>query len=63
MTRWVVRGVVPETFPDLDVTVSLSQGSLLVAVLLGTAAVALAPLLTARRLRHMDVPSTLRVVE
>jgi putative ABC transport system permease protein len=63
LTRWVVRGVVPDTFPDLDVSVSLSGGSLLVAVLLGTAAVALTPLLTARRMRRMDVPSALRVVE
>ena len=32
-------------------------------VVLGMAAVALAPLFTARRMRGMDVPSTLRVVE
>jgi putative ABC transport system permease protein len=30
---------------------------------LGVVAVGLAPLLTARRVRRMDVPSTLRVVE
>jgi putative ABC transport system permease protein len=63
LTGWVVRGVVPDTFPDVGVLVSLSGGSLFAAVLLGTAAVALAPLLTTRRMRRMDVPSTLRVVE
>jgi putative ABC transport system permease protein len=63
VTTWVVRGVVPDTFPDLGMVVSLSSGSLLAAILLGTAAVALAPLFTARRMRRMDVPSTLRVVE
>jgi putative ABC transport system permease protein len=63
LTGWVVRGVVPDTFPDIGMEVALSRGSLAAAVLLGTAAVALAPLLTARRMRRMDVPSTLRVVE
>jgi putative ABC transport system permease protein len=32
-------------------------------VLLGVGAVAAAPLLAARRVRRMDVPSTLRVLE
>jgi putative ABC transport system permease protein len=63
LTAWVVHGVVPDTFPDLGMVVSLSRGSLVAAVLLGCAAVALAPLFTARRMRRMDVPSTLRVVE
>jgi putative ABC transport system permease protein len=63
LTGWVVRGIVPDTFPDIGVVVSLSGGSLAAAVLLGTAAVALAPLFTTRRMRRMDVPSTLRVVE
>jgi len=63
LTGWVVRGIVPDTFPDLGLVVSLSTGSLAAAILLGTAAVALAPVLTARRMRRMDVPSTLRVVE
>jgi putative ABC transport system permease protein len=55
--------VVPDTFPDIGVIVSLNPGSLAVATALGTAAVALAPLFTTRRMRRMDVPSTLRVVE
>lgn len=63
LTRWVVDGVVPDTFPDIGVIVSLNTGSLVVATALGTAAVALAPLFTTRRMRRMDVPSTLRVVE
>ena len=63
LTGWVVRGIVPDTFPDLGLVVSLSTGSLTAAILLGTAAVALAPVLTARRMRRMDIPSTLRVVE
>ncbi len=63
LTRWIVQGIVPETFPDLDMAVHLSSGSLVAAILLGTATVALAPVLTTRRLRRMDIPSALRVVE
>ena len=63
LTGWVVHGVVPDTFPDIGIVVSLSGGSLAAALLLGTAAVAFAPLLTVRRMRRMDVPSALRVVE
>jgi putative ABC transport system permease protein len=63
LTGWVVKGVVPDTFPDIGLVVALSGGSVIAAALLGTAAVALAPLFTARRMRRMDIPSTLRVVE
>ena len=38
-------------------------GTLAVLVVLGVLAVALAPLLNVRRLRRMDIPATLRVVE
>jgi putative ABC transport system permease protein len=60
---WVVSQTLPDTLPDLGLVVSISGGSVLVAALVGVIAVALAPLLTARRVRRMDVPSTLRVVE
>ena len=60
---WVVNQTLPETLPDLGLVVSISGGSILIAALVGIVAVAVAPLLTARRLRQMDVPSTLRVVE
>ena len=60
---WVVNETLPETLPDLGLVVSISGGSILVAALVGVIAVAVAPLLTARRIRRMDVPSTLRVVE
>ena len=60
---WVVHGVAPETFPELGVPVALSGSTVATAALLGIAAVSLAPLLSARKLRHMDVPSALRIVE
>lgn len=49
--------------PDFAIDPVLSAGTLVTAVLLGVIAVGLAPLFTANRLRHMDVPSALRVVE
>jgi len=63
LLRWLVGVVVPETLPDLAVTVAVRPATILTAALLGTLAVAAAPLLTVRRFRRMDLPATLRVVE
>lgn len=60
---WVIGQLVIEVFPELGVEVIMSAGSIGTAVLVGVVAVALAPLLNAPRLRRMDIPSTLRVVE
>ncbi len=60
---WVVNATLPQTIPDLGLVVTISPSSILIAALVGGVAVTLAPLLTVRRLRRMDVPSTLRVVE
>ena len=51
------------TMPELGLEVSLSTETLATAVALGVIAVAAAPLLTIRRMRRMDIPGTLRVVE
>jgi hypothetical protein len=40
-----------------------APGTIATAAVLGIVAVGLAPLLGARRLRHLDIPSTLRVAE
>jgi hypothetical protein len=45
------------------VIVSLSGSSIFLAAVAGAGAMALAPLLTVRKLRRMDIPSTLRVLE
>jgi putative ABC transport system permease protein len=60
---WIVNNTTADTLPELGVEVTLSAGTAVTAALLGIVAVGLAPLLTVRRLRRMDVPSTLRVVE
>lgn len=60
---WVINVSIEEVLPELGVIGSLSLGTVALAALAGVGAMAAAPLLTIRRLRKMDVPSTLRVVE
>jgi putative ABC transport system permease protein len=60
---WVVNSSLEEILPDLGVIVSLSGPSIFLAAVAGAGAMALAPLLTVRKLRRMDIPSTLRVLE
>ena len=60
---WIVGSIVPQTFPDLETSIVVTATTLAVAGAIGIGACALAPLFTARRLRRMDVASTLRVME
>jgi putative ABC transport system permease protein len=60
---WIVNVVSRDTYPDLGLPVTLSAASVATAALVGVVAVGVSPLLGARRLRRMDIPSTLRVVE
>lgn len=63
LLEWLLRVLLPSTFPDIGMVVALSASTLLTALLFGVVAVAAAPVLTLRRLRRMDIPSTLRVME
>ncbi len=49
--------------PELSPVITVSPNTLVLAVLIGVVVVSLTPLLMARRLVQMDIPSTLRVVE
>ena len=60
---WLVQSLLPETFPDLAIVTYIATRTLVVALVLGVIVVALAPLFTYRKLRRMDIPSTLRVME
>ena len=60
---WVINVSLEEVLPELGVAGSLSFATIMLATIAGAGAMALAPLLTIRRLRRMDVPSTLRVIE
>ncbi len=58
ITQWA------QTMPEIAIPVVMSPATLVWAVGVGVVAVGLAPLLTApRKLRKMDLPSTLRVME
>jgi len=61
--RWFTGVLFADTMPELGVDVAVSPGTLVTAVVLGVIAVGAAPLLTVRRLRRMNIPATLRVVE
>ena len=63
LLQWMVSALIPTTLPDLLVTRDVAGTTFATAALLGIVAVALAPVLTLRKLRRMDIPSTLRVVE
>jgi putative ABC transport system permease protein len=60
---WMTTDLIGNTLPELGLDVALSSSTLMTAVVLGVVAVGTAPLLTIGRLRRMDIPGTLRVVE
>ena len=63
LLQWVVAVLMPNTFPELGIRIVFEPLTLALVLVMGVAAVAIAPILTVRRLRRMDVPSTLRVME
>lgn len=63
LLRWFVGTVFPRTAPDIGLLLWITPETLAVVVAMGVAAVALAPVLTVRRMSRMDLPGTLRVME
>jgi putative ABC transport system permease protein len=63
MVVWLVYRQLPASMPDFGLDPAVSPQTLVIASGLGIVAVALAPLLTWRRLTRMNLPATLRVVE
>jgi putative ABC transport system permease protein len=61
--RWMTGSLFPEVLPDVEVAAHISVASVAEVLLVGIGAMALAPLLALRRLRGLDIPSALRVVE
>ena len=61
--QWVTTALVGNTMPEMGLDVAISFQTIATAVVLGVIAVAMAPLLTIRRLAKMNIPNTLRVVE
>jgi putative ABC transport system permease protein len=63
MVWWMTQRLLAETLPDFALAVAIRASTLVTVVVMGIVAVTLAPLLTARRMRRMDLPGTLRLVE
>lgn len=63
ITNWVMTNQLREVIPNLEAVADLSPMSFAIAAVAGVVAVAVAPLLTIRRLKRLDLPSSLRVVE
>ena len=61
--RWMIQTTIPRVMPDLGVTTTLTATTIATTLLLGIGVVAMAPLVTMRRVRNLDIPSTLRLVE
>jgi putative ABC transport system permease protein len=60
---WIVTRMLPDVVPDIGIADHLAWTTVALALALGVLAVSIAPLLSYRRLSHMDIPSTLRVME
>jgi putative ABC transport system permease protein len=63
LLAWLTATTVAAVMPEIGITAAVSAGTMAAALLLGAGTVAAAPLFTLRRLRAIDVSSTLRVVE
>ena len=63
MLKWMIEVLWVRVAPDLGAVMHISPPMLAIALGLGVLAVTAAPLLTVRKLRRMDVPATLRVME
>jgi putative ABC transport system permease protein len=61
--QWMNEALLSSTMPDVGLDVTLEPTTIATVVVLGIVAVAVAPLFTARRMRRMDLPGTLRLVE
>lgn len=61
--RWMLQTITRQTVPEFDLPVVLAPGSIAVAFAVGVASTALAPLFVIGRMRRMNLPDTLRVME
>jgi putative ABC transport system permease protein len=63
LSWWMLTSSLKDTMPDFAAVLSVQPGTVAIAAVLGVLVVALAPVLTVRRMRSMDLPGTLRLVE
>lgn len=63
MAAWIVSSLLPQVVPHLGIEPELTGASVIVTLVVGIVALTIAPLFTYRRMRRMDIPSTLRVMK
>jgi putative ABC transport system permease protein len=63
MMKTVVERTLSPTYPQLSLQATFTLSTVLIAGAVGVLVVAVGPLFTRRRLRQMNIPATLRVVE
>lgn len=63
VVKLVAERTFTRTLPELALRPTLAPATIIAACAVGVIAVAIGPLFTVRRLRRMDIPATLRVVE
>jgi putative ABC transport system permease protein len=63
LARWFIDVLADQVMPDIGLNVLIRPGSLAIVLVLGIVAVGVTPLFGWRRLRRMNVPSTLRLME
>ncbi len=63
MLLWMIRVLIPASYPDMGVVLAIDLPQMAAMLAAGIAVVALAPALTVRKLRRMDIPGMLRVLE
>ena len=61
--KWMLASLARTTLPDVGIDAYISPATIGAAAIVGIVAVAAAPLFLARRLQHMNLPDTLRVME
>jgi putative ABC transport system permease protein len=61
--QWMLDSLAARTLPDFDISREISGTTIATSVLVGVASVAIAPVFLVRRIRRMDLPDTLRVME
>ncbi len=60
---WMLDSLARRTLPDFGIAHHIGLETIGVAAAIGIVAVTLAPMFLVRRVRRMDLPSTLRVME
>ncbi|MGB5760135.1 MAG: FtsX-like permease family protein [Acidimicrobiales bacterium] len=61
--RWMLASLANTTLPDVGIGLYVSPVTIMIAAIVGIAAVAVTPLFLTRRLKRMDLPDALRVME